>query len=233
MSALSQAPVIAVFSHVGFQDAADGASHEATTYLAATSAIPHTVVIACSCADEAEALMHQAIKRVAQARLEGQNGESVIFFVGRENYPVHLLDNASYEWGKAQVLAAGNDVVIAACGPMVGRALDAGRQLKEQGLAATVLSNPFINQVDVETIGAAVKKCSGRIVTIEDHQIIGGMGAQISHALAQAGILHHIRSLGMHGEFGQSAWVAEDLYEKHGLTAAGIVAAARGLLKET
>jgi transketolase C-terminal domain/subunit len=154
MSALSQAPVIAVFSHVGFQDAADGASHEATTYLAATSAIPHTVVIACSCADEAEALMHQAIKRVAQARLEGQNGESVIFFVGRENYPVHLLDNASYEWGKAQVLAAGNDVVIAACGPMVGRALDAGRQLKEQGLAATVLSNPFINQVDVETIGA-------------------------------------------------------------------------------
>jgi transketolase len=233
MSALSQAPVIAVFSHVGFQDAADGASHEATTYLAATSAIPHTVVIACSCADEAEALMYQAIKRVAQARLQGRDGESVIFFVGRENYPVHLLDNPNYEWGKAQVLAAGNDVVIAACGPMVGRALEAGRQLKEQGVAATVFSNPFINQVDVETIGAAVKKCSGRIVTIEDHQIIGGMGAQISHALARAGISHHMRSLGMGGEFGQSAWVAEQLYEKHGLTAAGIVAATRQLRSET
>jgi transketolase len=233
MSALSQAPVIAVFSHVGFQDAADGASHEATTYLAATSAIPHTVVIACSCADEAEALMYQAIQRLAQARLQGRDGESVIFFVGRENYPVHLLDNPSYEWGKAQVLAAGNDVVIAACGPMVGRALEAGRLLQEQGLAATVLSNPFINRVDVQTIGAAVKKCSGRIVTIEDHQIIGGMGAQISHALAQAGILHHMRSLGMQGEFGQSAWVAEQLYEKHGLTAAGIVAAARQLLADT
>ncbi len=49
MAALSQAPVIAMFSHVGFQDAADGASHEATTYLAATSAIPHTLVIAPSC----------------------------------------------------------------------------------------------------------------------------------------------------------------------------------------
>ncbi len=233
MSALSQAPVIAVFSHVGFQDAADGASHEATTYLAATSAIPHTVVIACSCADEAEALMYQAIKRLAQARLEGRDGESVIFFVGRENYPVHLVDNATYEWGKAQVLAAGNDVVVVACGPLVGRAMDAGRQLKEQGVAATVLSNPFINQVDIETIGAAVKKCAGRIVTIEDHQVICGMGAQISHALGQAGVHHHIRSLGMAGEFGQSAWVAEQLYEKHGLTAAGIVAAARGLLKET
>src|SRR3984957_7629027 len=233
MSALSQAPVIAVFSHVGFQDAADGASHEATTYLAATSAIPHTIVIACSCADEAEALMYQAIKRMAEARLKGKEGSSVIFFVGRQNYPVHLLDNANYDWGKAQALASGNDVVIAASGPLVGRAIDAGRQLKEKGVAATVLSNPFINQVDLETIGAAVKKCSGRIVTIEDHQIICGMGAQISHALARAGINHHMRSLGINGEFGQSAWVAEELYQKHGLTAAGIVAAAQGLLKET
>jgi transketolase len=233
MSALSQAPVIAVFSHVGFQDAADGASHEATTYFAATSPIPHTVVIACSCADEAEALMYQAITRLAKARLEGHDGESVIFFVGRENYPVRLVDNPNYQWGKAQTLAAGNDVVIVAAGPLVGRAIDAGRLLKKQGVAATVLSNPFINQADVETIGAAVKKCSGRIVTIEDHQKICGMGAQISHALAQADINHHIRSLGIAGEFGQSAWVAEQLYEKHGLTAAGIVAAARALLKET
>ena len=233
MSALSQAPVIAVFSHVGFQDAADGASHEATTYFAATSPIPHTVVIACSCADEAESLMYQAIKRVARARLEGHNGESVIFFVGRENYPVRLLDNPQYEWGKAQVLAEGGDVVIVASGPLVGRAIDAGRQLKEKGVAATVLSNPFINQVDLATIGAAVKKCSGRIVTIEDHQIVCGMGAQVSHALSRAGIAHRMKSLGINGEFGQSAWVAEQLYEKHGLTSAGLVQAAQELLKET
>ncbi|HZI32594.1 MAG TPA: thiamine pyrophosphate-dependent enzyme, partial [Candidatus Binatia bacterium] len=60
MAALSQAPVIAMFSHVGFQDAADGASHQATTFFAAVSAIPHTCVIAPSCADEAESLMYQA-----------------------------------------------------------------------------------------------------------------------------------------------------------------------------
>ena len=232
MSALSQAPVIAVFTHVGFQDAADGASHQATTYLAATSAIPHTVVIACSCADEAEALMYEAIKRVARARFEGHDGESVIFFAGRENYPARLLDDAKYHWGKAQVLAEGKDVAIVACGPMVERAIDAGRQLKDKGVAATVISNPFINRVDVETLGAAVKKCSGRIVTIEDHQITCGMGAQVSHALARAGIAHRMRSLGMGGQFGQSAWMAEQLYEKHGLTAAGIMEAARGLLKE-
>src|SRR5919106_6717448 len=88
MAALSQAPVIAVFSHVGFQDAADGASHEATTYFAATSAIPHTVVIAPSCSDEAEALMYEAIKRFAADRSTGKDGETYIFFVGRENYPL-------------------------------------------------------------------------------------------------------------------------------------------------
>jgi len=55
----------------------------------------------------------------------------------------------------------------------------------------------------------------------------------LSHALARAGILHRMRSLGIRGEFGQSAWVAEHLYEKHGLTAAALVEAAQGLLKET
>ena len=129
MAALSQAPVISVFSHVGFQDAADGASHEATTYLAATSAIPHTVVISCSCSDEAESFMYQAIQRIADARKAGKDGESVVFFVGRENYPLQWVENAQYPWGKAQVLANGKDVVLIGCGPLLGRTIEAGKQL--------------------------------------------------------------------------------------------------------
>jgi len=231
MAALSQAPVIAMFSHVGFQDSADGASHEATTYFAAISAIPHTLVVACSCANEAEALMYEAIKRIADARQRGEDGESVVFFVGRENYPLYFDEHAKYPWGKAEVLMTGKDVVIVACGPLVGEALEAGRKLKEQGISATVIANPFINRVDLENIGAAVKSCGGRVVTIEDHQIVCGMGAQLSHALSQAGIPHKMTSLGMKGEFGQSAYVAKDLYEKHGLTATGLVKAACELMK--
>jgi transketolase len=231
MSALSQAPVIALFSHVGFQDSADGASHEATTYFAATSAIPHTVVVALSCSSEAEALMYEAIKRVAKDREAGQPGESYIFFVGRENYPLSFAEHATYPWGKAEVLQTGKDVVIVASGPLVGEAIEAGKKLKEQGVSATVIANPFINRVDVETIGSAVKNAGGRLVTIEDHQIVCGMGAQVSHALSQAGIPHKIKSLGMLGEFGQSAYVAKDLYEKHGLTAAGLVKAVGELMK--
>lgn len=231
MAALSQAPVIAMFSHVGFQDAADGASHQATTYYAAISAIPHTVVITPSCAGEAEALMYEAIRRFAEDRKAGKDGESYVFFVGRETYPIHWVENPEYKWGKAQVIKEGGDVVIVACGVLFSRALEAAEKLAEKGISATVINNPFTNRVDVETIGAAVKKCSGRLITIEDHQTICGMGAQVSHALSQAGIAHRVKSLGIPGEFGQSAYKAAELYDQYGLNAEKLVEAAEELMK--
>lgn len=231
MAALSQAPVIAIFSHVGLQDAADGASHQATTYFAATSAIPHTVVVACSCSSEAEALMFQAIERTAAARAAGEDGESVIFFVGRENYPQQWVENPVYAWGRAQVVAEGKDVVLIGSGTLFGKAVEAGKRLAQEGISAMVINQPFINRVDVETIGTAVKACRGRVVTIEDHQGICGMGAQVAHALATAGIEHRMKSLAIPGEFGQSAYLAEHLYEKHGMTAAKLVEAAKQLVR--
>ncbi|HLP76912.1 MAG TPA: transketolase C-terminal domain-containing protein [Candidatus Paceibacterota bacterium] len=229
MAALSQAPVIAMFSHVGFQDAADGASHQATTYFAALSAIPHTVVIAPSCSNEAEALMYEAIKRQAEDRKAGKDGESYIFFVGRENYPIYWLDGANYPWGKAQVTQEGSDVVLIGCGTLFSKAVEAGKLLAAKGVKATVINNPFVNRVDLETIGAAVKKC-GKVVTIEDHQVVCGMGSQISHALSTAGIPHVMKSLGIHDEFGQSAYLAEELYQMHGMTGPKMAEAALALL---
>jgi transketolase len=229
MAALSQAPVIAIFSHVGFQDAADGASHQATTYFAAVSAIPHTVVIAPSCASEADELMYQAIKRQAEDRKAGRDGESYIFFVGRENYPVAWLEGASYPWGKAQVTQEGDAVVLIGSGTLFSKAVQAGKLLAERGVKATVINNPFVNRVDLDTIGSAVKRC-GKVVTIEDHQLVCGMGAQVSHALSTAGIPHSMASLGIRDEFGQSAYVAEHLYEKHGMTGPRMAEAALKLL---
>ena len=230
MAALSQAPVIAMFSHIGFQDAADGASHQATTFFAAVSAIPHTCVIAPSCSDEAESLMYQAIKKFAADRAAGKDGENYIFFVGRENYPLTWIEGAQFPWGKAQILSEGSDVVLIGCGVLVNKAIEAGKLLAAKGIKATVINNPFVNQVDLETIGTAVKKCGGKVVTIEDHQLICGMGAQVSHALSNSGIGHTLKSLGIHGEFGQSAYMAEELYVKHGLTAPKMVEAALALL---
>jgi transketolase len=231
MAALSQAPVIGIFSHVGFQDAADGASHQATTYFAAVSAIPHTVAIAPSCAGEAEALMYEAIRRYASDRSAGKDGESYLFFIGRESYPVHWLEKPGYAWGRAQVVREGKDVVLIGCGTLFGKALAAGDQLKERGISATVINNPFVNRVDIEVIGEAVRRCGGRVVTIEDHQVLGGMGALVSHALTRNGVVHQMRSLGIRGEFGRSAYVAEHLYELHGLTAEKMADAAVELVK--
>ena len=68
-------------------------------------------------------------------------------------------------------------------------------------------------------------------MTIEDHQVIGGMGAQVSHALSAAGIAHRAVTLGIHGEFGQSAYLAEELYAKHGLTGPKMAEAALRLME--
>jgi transketolase len=174
--------------------------------------------------------MYEAIRRAGADRLAGKNGDSYIFFVGRENYPLTWVDGATYPWGKAQVISEGSDVVLTACGPLLDKAINAGKALAERGVKATVINNPFINHVDVETLGAAVKTANGRLVTIEDHQVVGGMGAQVSHALSEAGVTHRIRTLGIPGDFGQSAYLAEQLYEDRGLTAERMAQAAMDLV---
>ena len=233
MSALSQAPVIAVFSHVGFQDAADGASHQATTYFAATSAIPHTVVIACSCADEAEALDvrgHQTPGR--RPARTAPMASRLSFLSDARIIPSAWMDGAKYPWGKAQVLAEGATWSSSPAGRWWDGRSRPGANCASRTSAATVISNAFINRVDVETIGAAVRKCAGRIVTIEDHQIDMRHGrAGFPRAVAGGHGPSHGVPGHSSGEFGQSAWVAEHLYEKHGLTAAKLIEAARGLLQ--
>ncbi|MBF0431650.1 MAG: transketolase [Fibrobacteria bacterium] len=229
MAALSQAPIVCVFSHCGLQDAADGASHEATTYLAAVSSIPHTQVAVCACQEEAESYMYQALKTIGDSRRAGEHPDSVVFFLGREGFPVQYKEGLSYEWGKAQVLREGSDVTIAACGPMVDKALAAADQLKEKGVSATVINTVFINNPDVATIGECVKKTGGKLVTVEDHQVIAGMGAQLIHALTQNGVALSARSIGIPGQFGKSAYVADELYDAYGLNAAKIVEAVESI----
>lgn len=223
MAALSQSPIIAVFSHAGFQDAADGASHQATTYISTISAIPHTQVVQVACSAEADAYLYDAVKRMAEAKKNGEDGESVIFFVGRENFPEYFDANADYSWGKAQLLREGSDAVIVASGPETPKALEAAEILAGKGKSIAVINNPFINNVDIELIGKMVKNAGGKIVTAEDHQVKCGMGAQVAHALGQAGIHFNMASVGMQAEFGQSAYLANELYDKYGMGTSGIV----------
>lgn len=231
MAALSQSPVICVFSHVGFQDAADGASHQALCYFSMVSAIPHTRVYALSASDEAEALVGQAVDEFASERRAGRVPDSYVFFLGRENFPPNY-GAKSYALGSAQVLRDSSKpaVVIAAAGAMVGQALAAASQLAASGIECAVINPSIINHPDVKTFKKYLELSGGRLVTVEDHQLIGGMGAILAHTLEQQGVALKLRSLGVHGEFGQSAYNAIDLYKKHGLDAAAIVSAVRSLI---
>jgi transketolase len=225
MAGLSEGPVIALFSHTGFQDAADGASHQATTYFAALSAIPHLTVINCSTSSEAEFLMYESIKKFHSDRSSGKTPNSIIFFLGRENHPISFKENLNYQWGKISLLTEGTDVSIIAAGPMVQKAMKAHELLLKEGVKAQVINNPFINEVDINGIEAAIKNTNGKFITIEDHQIIGGMGQMIVHALKSKNINFTAKTLGIEGEFGQSAYKADQLYARYDLSAEGIVKA--------
>ncbi len=215
MSQLSLGPVIALFSHTGFQDAADGASHQATTYFSAVAGIPNTTIISLSNKSEAHEYMYQAIKRYEKAVADGKTPETTIFFFGREKHPVSYGDNIKYDWAKAQVLTQGSDGVVVTSGPLVDQALKASELLKEQGKSITVINNPFVNKPDTKTIGEALSKANNKLITLEDHQIIAGAGSMLVHALKLDGYEFSVKSLGNHGEFGQSAYTANDLYKNH------------------
>lgn len=236
MGILSQSPVIAVFSHTGFQDAADGASHQGLYYLAATGAVPHLVQYCPASAEEAEWAMGQAISRFADARKAGHHPDAVLFFCGRENFPVTLKPaGVEYAWCKAMTVAdttAGKakSVVISANGSLVTHAIKAAEKLAGDGIGALVLNNATPNRPDVAAHQAALAKTGGKLVTVEDHQVVGGAGAMLLAALGEAGALPtKVKVLGVKGDFGQSAYTADELYNKHGFGVAGIAAAAKAL----
>ncbi len=230
MANLSQGPVICLFSHTGFQDAADGASHQATTYFSAVSSIPHTTVISCATSKEAEEYMYAAVHEYKAQREAGKTPNSYVFFYGRENFPHYYSENASYDWKKAQVLREGAAATIVATGPTVAKALLAADELAKNGTEVTVINNPFVNHPDTATIGAALKKSEGRLITVEDHQVVAGMGSMLCHALLQDGHQFQTVALGIKGEFGQSAYQADHLYAKHGMDDLAIVSAVKSLL---
>lgn len=234
MGSLSEAPIIAIFSHTGFQDAADGASHQALSYMAMVSSIPHVDVYSLSCSEEADALVFAVIESFAKDRKAGRVPNSAVFFLGRENFPKTYVAGANYDLKKAQILAdttagKGKSVTIATTGSLVPQALQAAKDLESKGVGAVVVNSACVNHIDVSTFKGALAKTQGRLVTVEDHQLLGGFGQMLSHALLQAAVSVQVKSLGVHGEFGQSAYTALDLYRKHKVDASAIVEASESL----
>ncbi len=223
MASLSQAPMICVYSHTGFQDAADGASHQALSYFAMASSIPHVDVYFLSCSEEAEGLMNQVIEKFAQDRKAGKVPHSSIFFLGRENFP-KTFGATKYSTEEPVFLGDSEpEVILVGFGSIFQEVVQAGQALKNQGRKVAMVHPSRGNQLQaLSKWKDLLKSAQGKIVLAEDHQKTSGAAQFLVSELTLAGFALKAKVLAVQGEFGQSAYTAQELYEKHGINSHAI-----------
>jgi len=206
-----------VCSHGGISVGPDGASHQQVEDIAIMRAIPKMKVIVPADAPSTK----EIVKAIAS--IPGP------FYVRltRSATPVVYEGAFEYRFGEANVLRDGSDVVVFACGIMVPEALKAAESLKAKGLSASVVDMHTVKPIDSETILRLARKC-GRVVTAEEHNILGGMGSAVAEVLGE-GHPTPMTRVGVLDTFGESGDPGE-LLKKYGLTAANIEQAAYGLV---
>ena len=203
-------------THAGLTVGADGGSHQAIEDISLMRTLPNMTVINPADAKEAEAAVLAAID---------YQGPVYIRLGRAETKDIHD-ESYHFEWGKAEVLRQGSDVSIFATGIMTAKALDAAETLAKQGIQAEVINVHTIKPLDEETVIASAKK-TGKVVTAEEHSIIGGLGSAVAEVLARQCPTKQA-FVGVQDSFGESG-SPDDLLEKYGLTAEAIVKAAVGL----
>ncbi|NLL30687.1 MAG: transketolase family protein [Clostridiales bacterium] len=198
-------------THAGLTVGEDGASHQAIEDLSLMRSIPNMTVICPSDAVEAAA----AIKAVAE-----YDGPCYVR-LGRAAVNV-INDENTYEFkiGKGVTLSEGKDVTIVATGIMVDVALAAKEELEKEGINARVINIHTLKPIDKDVLIKAAKE-TGAIVTVEEHNVIGGLGSAVSEVLCEEYPVPVIK-VGVNDTFGESG-TPDQLLEKYGLTSANIV----------
>ena len=199
-------------THGGISVGEDGASHQCCEDFALMRSIPGMVVM--SPADDVEA------KAMVMAAYEHEGPVYMRF--GRAAVPViHDEGNYSFQIGKGEVLREGSDVAVIANGLLVAEALEAADTLAEQGISVRVINMATIKPLDEELVLKAAREC-GRIVTAEEHSIIGGLGEAVCSAVAESGIPCKVKRVGVNDEFGHSGPAAA-LLKQFGLSTEHII----------
>ena len=197
-------------THGGISVGEDGASHQCCEDFALMRTIPGMTVMCPS--DDVEA------QKMVKAAYE-MNGPVYIRF-GRAATPVFHSEDYSFQIGKGEVLQEGTDVAIIATGIMVPEAIEAGKALAEQGISARVINMATIKPLDEELVLKAAKEC-GKIVTVEEHNIIGGLGEAVCGVVSENCPVP-VKRIGVNDEFGHSG-PAGELLKQFGLCAENIV----------
>lgn len=215
---LNNANVKIIGSHAGVSVGPDGATHQAIEDIAITRCIPNLTVIAPCDAVEAEKATMAIATHIGPCYLR----------LAREKTPVFTTSGTPFEIGKATILRDGKDVAIIACGSLVWNALKAAEELAKKGVDAMVINSHTIKPLDEKTIIAAAKKC-GAVVTVEEHQIHGGLGSAVAECLSQSLPVPQ-EFIGVHDRFGESG-APKELIEHFGMGVSHIVAAAKKVIK--
>ena len=205
-------------SHGGVTPANDGASHQCIEDLGVLRTLPNMTVIM-------PADYYSAKKLVAKAA--EMYGPCYLRFT-RDAIPVIYDENTEFEIGKANLLREGKDVAVIANGDTVCIALKAAKMLEEKGIQARVLDMHTIKPLDKDAVMACVNEI-GKIITVEDHNILNGLGSAVSDVVAETGKAV-VRRVGIQDQFGQSA-PYERLLEMNGITAEHIVELAEELVR--
>ena len=203
-------PVIIGATHAGISVGEDGATHQCCEDIALMRTIPGMTVL--NPADDTEA------KLAVKAAYE-HDGPVYIRF-GRLAVPVVFGDDYKFEIGKGVTLKDGDDITVIATGLMVGEALNAYEILKEKGINARIINMPTIKPIDRDIIVKAAKE-TGKIVTVEEHSVIGGLGSAVCDVVCGEYPVPVIK-IGVNDEFGYSG-PAVELLKRFGLSADNIV----------
>ena len=206
-------------THGGISVGEDGASHQCCEDFALMRTIPGMTVMCPS--DDVEA------RKMVKAAYEMEGPVYMRF--GRAATPVFHDEDYNFQIGKGEVIQDGTDVAIIATGIMVPEAIEAGKALAEAGISARVINMATIKPLDEELVLKAAKDC-GKIVTVEEHSIIGGLGEAVCGLLAEQGP-PPVRRIGVNAEFGHSGPAAA-LLQQFGLCADHIVEVTKSLVSQ-
>lgn len=209
-----------VASHAGLTVGEDGASHQALEDIACMRVLPNMRVVVPADGHQTEAAV------AALAETAGP----FYMRVSRASTPL-LEEAAPFELGKARLLRQGSDLGFISCGVEVSECLQAADQLGQEGIRCAVLDCHTIKPLDEAAIIELAQSCQ-RIMTVEEHQIIGGLGEAVGAVLAESSVQAAFRRHGMRGEFGQTGPAAA-LLEHYQLNADGIAHQARAFIKQS
>lgn len=205
-------------THAGITVGEDGASHQTFEDIALMREIPGMVVINPSDAVSAKKLLKQAVDMEGPAYVR----------LGRSAVPVLYDEDHEFKLGKAETLREGNDVAIIATGIMTAAALEAAETLAGEGIQARVLDMHTIKPLDEDAVISAARE-TGKIVTAEEHSIIGGLGSAVAEVVVKNCPVP-VEMVGQKDVFGESG-KPDELLKKYGMTAGDIAEAARKLAK--